>query len=118
MTTKNTKTETKHTPGPWRVNEDYASVLANGELGLIASCAPQASRLTSEGGGPVLPEQLANARLISAAPELLEALRGLDVLLSDVACGRFPKPGSLRESDYATAARQVRAAIAKATGKE
>ena len=49
----------KHTPGPWSIEavKDYLRMLDTG----IDSAAP---------------ESIANARLIAAAPDLLEALRG------------------------------------------
>ena len=54
---------TKHTPGPWRV--DYMTVLA-GTKNLVAECASMAVGES---------ESKANARLIAAAPEMLEALK-------------------------------------------
>lgn len=70
------KTEKKaaHTPGPWKVGESYY-VLAGPEDGHLAACFNYVKGL-----GTV--PQYANARLIAAAPELLEALK--DVLK---ACG-------------------------------
>jgi hypothetical protein len=55
---------TKHTPGPWQVaSEATATILGPSPTGLrIIAVAEE-------------PNQTANAKLIAAAPELLEALR-------------------------------------------
>lgn len=83
----------KHTPGPWRVDAHMNVMYRDG---LVAfPCI--------SGGFP----QEANARLIAAAPELLEALIGLMELESR---GRIMPIG--KEWDAA------RAAIAKATGEQ
>jgi hypothetical protein len=58
--------ETKHTPGPWRYQENsdaYTHIVRAGTDDYICGCG-QGSDGTCE----------ANARLIAAAPELLEAL--------------------------------------------
>lgn len=69
----------KHTPGPWHIgvrqpNSDKFIYGQNGEE--IANC----DRLTN------FPDvNLANARLIAAAPELLEALGKIEAELSNLA---------------------------------
>lgn len=62
-----TKSETKHTPGPWTIDEsaNYASVYADQSDVLICDFN------TSCG---VSPQERANLDLIAAAPELLKAL--------------------------------------------
>ena len=80
----------KHTPGPWHI--DPIKAHANGNRRIIAEqCTPVA----------VVPEHLAaDARLIAAAPDLLEALtKAATMLHPDL-------------DEY----KAVRAAIAKATG--
>ena len=59
----------KHTPGPWRVVEDRvpASLEVYSGKTAIAECWRRAETET----------ELANARLIAAAPELLDALQYL-----------------------------------------
>ena len=95
--------KTKHTPGPWRTKrEGFSTVYVEARIdgGLIqevAACGP------TEAGRD---QQEANARLIAAAPELLEALRGIMKLDEDL-CSE----GSIEALDKA------RAAIAKATGE-
>ena len=67
----------RHTPGPWIAREwrhhSPTTIVreVNGEVVPIADC-------DGVGSGYLMdPETLANARLIAAAPELLEALRAL-----------------------------------------
>ena len=79
---------TKHTPGPWRV--------ANGVQ--IRSARDQIAKVWMMRNG----EGNANARLIAAAPELLEALKAVTLSTDAVA--------------YGAALHQARAAIAKAGG--
>ncbi len=61
-------TNTQHTPGPWEISADKYANFKNAVFGpdelKVADCG--SSRLTGE--------VEANARLIAAAPELLEAL--------------------------------------------
>ena len=83
--------EAKHTPGPWH------AVIAGGVQPVIGG--PLITSAHTKSG--MLPNYEANARLIAAAPELLEALRGV-VRVAD---------RSTIEFDAA------RAAIAKATGE-
>ena len=58
----------KHTPGPWRVDPTDDTRILQGPNGLHVAYA------ANRGMGHAAP---ANARLIAAAPELLDALRGL-----------------------------------------
>jgi hypothetical protein len=99
MTTTKPTTETKHTPGPWKIVEQRFPVcIIEGEDG---TCV-----VGNVSGQPGLDGQTANARLIAAAPELLEALRDCLATLD----------GLKRHNtncDY-VAAIQARAAIAKA----
>ena len=58
----------KHTPGPWIANADGRSIEAktNGVLPLTTICIFP---------NPTFPQDAANARLIAAAPELLDCLK-------------------------------------------
>lgn len=87
-----------HTPGPWAIEEgDRETHIVGGEAILAYCpdwpCAPQ--------------EQEANARLIAAAPQLLEALEALMEFADN---GTPIHPGALVVND-------ARAAIAKALGE-
>lgn len=100
----------KHTPGPWIVASDETVTVRDAQDGGIASCGWLKSRLT--GPRRTSAEVHANARLISAAPDLLEALRAFvedGFSLHEVE--RRTDPGT-----YAAIVK-ARAAIAKATGE-
>ena len=60
-----------HTPAPWSRNSDDDIHDANGDVVCGAN-------------GPTAEEQEANARLIAAAPEMLEALREIAKLASGI----------------------------------
>ena len=81
-----------HTPGPWAVESftDSYEVAVEESLVTIAAVRRFSGR------------ERANARLIAAAPELLEACRWVEQ--------------AQRDGDYMTAFRAVSAAIAKAEG--
>ena len=88
--------ETKHTPGPWRTDAHNGFPLDIEDPGeyMIAKATPCA-------------KAEANARLISAAPDLLDALQTV------VANAPEPYCAITRAVDA-----QCRAAIAKATGEQ
>jgi hypothetical protein len=91
--------DTKHTPGPWRVGKQW-SVVADSEIGTHSD---QQNR--EYYGGALVCESVrteANARLIAAAPELLEALK--EAVCALEVCGK-----DFRATEVA------RAAITKAT---
>ena len=97
----------KATPGPWRHMEsedgfteyDYSILDHRGVLG-AAFGAVDANE--------------ANARLMAAAPDLLEALKDVETILNridwDLTCASAKEADTLRD--------QVEAAIAKAEGNE
>ena len=101
------KEDMKHTPGPWYI--DPIKAHANGNRRIMAEqCTPVA----------VVPEHLAaNARLIAAAPDLLEALDDL-ARYADT-CELFLRETHPGKADMLR--KRVTAAIdamAKATGGE
>ncbi len=95
----------EHTPGPWRLENNIAygwktnpysiTVRKRGVHSVAVANIPAKQTITRE-------EALANARLIAAAPDLLEALEA-------VICG---------VPDTWEAVKNARQAIAKATGGE
>lgn len=110
--------ETKHTPGPWSNEEgtwgdinssegDICIVLYEGNVGekFIIQDSVRASKATAK----------ANARLIAAAPELLEALRDMQVAMRRVG-DIIRLHGTQEDRSVVTAAlTSAREAIAKAT---
>lgn len=62
----------KHTPGPWKVYERVSNHDSDSWIK-----GPDGEQIASGIGHEDEPQQLANARLIAAAPELLEALQDL-----------------------------------------
>lgn len=64
--------ETKHTPGPWEINPRAKAMIMSESGRGIASAAVYS---TNTGNGEHIEENLANAKLIAAAPEMLEALK-------------------------------------------
>lgn len=94
---------TKHTPGPWKA---FPSDPADGAECYYLTAVELRGEIACI-YGPQRDEQEANARLIAAAPELLEALEGLLAHLGPD--GYIPNAGG-------TATERARAAIAKATG--
>jgi len=91
----------KHTPGPWKVeHRGYKYIVSKSRDGYITRdvCRMDGSTMAAFA-------QEANARLIAAAPELLEALKDALQLLE------------VYGGDFEEATRnQARAAIAKAEG--
>ena len=108
--------EMKHTPGPWRIG----TAPPNGEQAIGTILGMMVAVATT--GVGMEEETLANARLMAASPEMLEALRmWLDI--HDTPSGFAGKYG--KALDAAIAAQQLRvdaaasasrAAIAKAIG--
>ena len=79
MTTKNT-TKPRHTPGPWQV-DDHRFVTASKDraFATIAEVTPCESELDDETFYEISEKEAeANARLIAAAPELLDACNSSD----------------------------------------
>jgi hypothetical protein len=99
----------KHTPGPWKVKAGTNAVLAGRKQ--ICSHVNAASALPVN----MLEDQeiaQANARLIAAAPDLLEAMQalfGADMVYCMMGDGK---------DDQIEAIAKARAAIFKATGEQ
>ena len=98
--------EAKHTPGPWDITASVANdgrLIVENDLGLPV-CAMSLRGVQGDAG-----KMSANAKLIAAAPDLLEALRGL---VAQVDAGTSPEYRALQEH---RSMRVARAAIARAT---
>lgn len=92
--------KSKHTKGPWQVEIEHI-VARNVKTGKVQSNG--ANSVAKVYG----PDALANARLIAAAPELLEAVISIAHAIDTL-------PRRLTRREY-LALNQARAAIAKAT---
>lgn len=99
-------TETKFTPGPWKVHPvDDCTV--------VASDGSEVAAIDGDYNQPdTWPIMEANARLIAAAPDLYEALVDIEQMIHN--CADAPRnPDSLPMMVL----HHARAAIAKATGE-
>lgn len=97
-----------HTPSPWEAKcakDGCGDIGIVGDCGVVAECFHDIRKF----GENAHSECLANARLIAAAPELLEALKSIVTSLSD-----NDDEGMIEHSEQIIAAR---AAISKATGE-
>jgi hypothetical protein len=98
----------KHTPGPWHIVEDRTPTSLEVFAGKMA-IAELWRRLDRH-------TEMANAKLMAAAPEMLEAL------IEAVDCGIVPQTsanegGASKYARQVLAADKIRAAIAAATGE-
>jgi len=100
---------TRYTSGPWAASEQYRQ-LGQAVWFVTANNAPEGQRLPAECSGP---NAAANARLVAAAPELLEAV--LDCITQLI---NFTKD-DCGHTDHLVidAITQGRAAVAKAEGE-
>lgn len=104
---------TKHTPGPWHITGPAFSAISPNITEHDQS--PQFGPKGPLNGGFAIctihgTDAPANARLLVAAPEMLEALKFQEMADADPASARA-------KGYYETAARMRRAAIAKAEGE-
>lgn len=94
-----------HTPGPWE--------LAMSADGCFILFGPKGRKLLTIPLDEQDEEKVANARLIAAAPELLEVIReAVDRAEREMAKGRKASPG------LATWLEKARAALAKVRGEK
>lgn len=81
-------TAARHTPGPWMTNSDGEVVDRQGRMIAPVIHAHNVPSLAfARGSGHNIAEDdggEANARLIAAAPELLDALREIELLARDI----------------------------------
>ena len=96
----------KHTRGPWRAVSRHVTP-RQGEV-----VAPVSDMAVVAEPGVELGKPADDARLIAAAPELLEALQAIAPFIAQPGSST----GAGRHSEHARAADKVHAAIAKATG--
>jgi hypothetical protein len=97
--------EIKHTP--WHVTLPTESMHAVRNI--------RGAIVADVGYSNTLEENDCNARLIAAAPELLEAAQ---IALTYIEAVCFNTPNAKKRNNYADSASIIRAAIAKATGSQ
>lgn len=101
---KTTANHTTHTKGPWEVQDPLGpDILSIVEAGKQAHEWRHIATIPSDGEEIYILEAEANARLIAAAPDLLEAAKGALMLLN-----------TRSEWDDCHVSRTLRAAISKA----
>lgn len=105
-----------HTPGPWVVVVNSRGAAVAIDAPSVANIPGKTNPVRHNGiGSPHSAKGHANARLIAAAPDLLEAAAELEGWISRVLVhtytNRKPMPENLE-----VALEKIRAAIAKATG--
>ena len=98
----------KHTPGPWRMKYDVA-----GHYNVFGPDRTFIVEVAAHGGSA--PDN-ANARLIAAAPELLEACLSMTNLLQATIVKYVGNGTILTDAEWDQVG-QARAAIAKAEGR-
>jgi hypothetical protein len=111
-------TDSKHTPGPWGYEDpmgpEILTIVANPKAEVYNWVwVAQIGTSKEDGDKRSLKEHIANARLIAAAPELLDGCNALLGLIQLV-CARDDMPAAIREA-LTTSHRveEARAAIAK-----
>ncbi|MEB0133444.1 hypothetical protein [Pseudomonas sp. CCI2.4] len=91
--------ELKFTPGPWRVVSEWIDDGDGSEVEIFSVSGPNPDDLILD-----QPIYHADAKLIAAAPELLEALQELRSLMQGVIDGDYdPDSVTLQVADYAIA---------------
>lgn len=106
-------TEPKHTPGPWKTqyNEFAKNWVVRDGLDRLVASTSSSHMVDTRPGSPYLPEVgEANALLIAAAPQTLEALKLAEKTIARV-CEILGVP------QWDTHLTEIRAAIAKAEGR-
>jgi hypothetical protein len=103
----------QHTPGSWKAHFEEAYFVTGPDLGRVAMMM-NLKGAHGLGGRRSGGESAANARLIAAAPELLEALESEYAWLADI---RNSWPGRHGAEGQARLIR-LREVISKATGRE
>ena len=106
--TDNNAKPSAHTPGPW--SSGYSE--GRGTLCVRAADTWICGELLAENGTAISQQEAeANARLIAAAPELLEAVKKLLAVCENYAFDKFDRPVGVTEQEFA------RTAIARAEGR-
>ena len=102
----------QHTPGPWHTDKASPFTVKRTDTFLFQDAIAHVNHRPPVGGG------IANARLIAAAPDLLEALQAIVATL-DQPVQHTDTPGSaaILRTDSRIARETAKRAIAKVTGE-
>ena len=74
----------KHTPGPWEVRVTrFFNVPDSGQYLVVGTDAESICRMTASEGPEMQEQAMPDARLIAAAPEMLEALKEVSEAFDD-----------------------------------
>lgn len=112
MSNQANSSEAKHTAGPWVVRYDFLCADGLKTIGIAADPIRAGSAAVAWPCGTTDAQLLANARLIAAAPDLLEALIAAEKALNNIrVCCQHTAWDATGPAVIA-----ARAAIAKATG--
>ena len=104
----------KHTPGPWLREGRFIYALHEWKGRQVNRFSTQVDSYTSQGG--TMEEAEANARLIAAAPDLLEVARKLAAW--DKKWPKWSDSNGTSEKELNAICEDAHAAIAKATGED
>ena len=99
---------TKHTPGPW-----FYTTEGKNALGLVEKDGTNIMHMATLENSTAASSMEANARLIAAAPDLLDLAKAQDLLISMLYTHSLSHPEALKAEDKV---RKLGGAIAKATG--
>ncbi len=109
--------ESQITPGPWTVGRRVLSERLKKHEKSSVSMGGQVVIFAAAPDGAPYAEQVANARLISAAPELLEVCKGILPFLDDLMGQRCLQTAAKWGGTTFDLREDIRVAIAKAEGR-
>lgn len=109
----------KFTPGPWVRSSESPKIIMSGSFidGHDGYIIGSVTGDDNSGYYASEEEAAANADLMIAAPDLLEALEALEAILPFIPVTTASEGGAAKYSENVKAADMVRAAIAKARGQ-
>lgn len=108
----------QHTPGPWIVRQFPSGSYGRRQLWVTDSIPDQNGKVIANAICLVSssnPNEEANAILLAAAPDLLEACKAANKYLADMAMNGGPKQGTAGIVEWSEVQASLSAAIAKAT---
>lgn len=110
-------TTTKHTQGPWKIENWKIGELKTDQTTIVSKSDPIAIVENLWIQPDRVLEQEANAQLIASAPELLEACKYALDILERIGKPKITQGGYCEEQDYDTSVRELKNSISKAEGE-